>query len=139
MRKFELFWMIKQVGTAFDRAELPMLQELELSPTEAMLLVSIEDLGREYCYATELHAALGLSRPAVSSTVKRLRVKGFIAYQEDDSDDRKKRIFLLPRARAALPGLRRELSQWRAALTAGISPEEEAIALDLLRKMRSGL
>lgn len=139
MKDFEVIWLAKQMSTAFDRAEIPVLQELDLSPSEALLLISIDDLGRQYCYATELHLALGLSRPAVSSTLKRLREKEYIYYQEDDLDDRKKRILLCSKSLEVIPTLRQELSSWLSALTDGVSHADLDAARRVLKVLRSRL
>jgi len=137
MNEFDMIWQVKQLSTAFDRAELPVLQALELSPSEGLLLICMADLGKDYCYATQLHTALGLSRPAVSSTVKRLRLKGFVAYREDENDDRRRQIVLLPKTRDAIPALRQAMREWANACTQDISPADLETARCVLKAMRS--
>ena len=139
MNHLDSLWLLKQLGTAFDRADCPELQQYRLSPSEALMLVSMEDLGRDHCYATELHTTLGLSRPAVSSTIKRLRQKGYVEFLEDEFDDRKKKILLEPRAKQALPGLRKTLEGWMRELTRGLDPDELEVFHIALRKLRQNL
>ena len=58
-------------------------------------LLTHEDQGN--C-GIQLHATLGISKSSISSTLKALRLKGYICTKGNPLDDRKKQIFLTQKA-----------------------------------------
>ena len=85
----------------------------------------------------DLARALGVSKPAMTSALKTLQGRGWIAVAGDPGDGRRKRVSLtdagLAISKAALAAVRPELEQLRAAFPAA---EFEA-ALPFLRRLRA--
>jgi DNA-binding MarR family transcriptional regulator len=102
-------------------------QRLGMSPLDAMLLGLVKH--REGIGVSELADLEQMSRPTMSSHVKRLEQAGWIARQAPDSAD-KRRVGLVisPAGRRALEAVRRQRNDWLARRLTDLSPEaREAI------------
>lgn len=72
-----LVWTLKQLYLALD--QYGKMQKMDLSPTQgALLYYLLAHKGKEICEA-DIHAALGISKSSVSSTLKTLKQKGYIS------------------------------------------------------------
>ena len=93
-----IIWTLKQLNLALEQYGKIQMRQMDLSPTQGVLLhYLLAHKGRDI-YGVDLHEKLGLSRSSVSSTLKSLKQKGFLKLQENPQDDRKKRIVLTPKA-----------------------------------------
>lgn len=118
--KQNLLCTFKQLQLALEQYGKVQLKELDLSTTQGMVLYYLlTQKGRRLC-AVDLHTALGLSKSAVSSTLKGLRQKGYLDVEVDPADDRKKRIVLTAKAR-----------QVEAALDAGLERQQRELCADI--------
>jgi DNA-binding MarR family transcriptional regulator len=102
-------------------------QRLGMSPLDAMLLGLVKH--REGIGVSELADLEQMSRPTMSSHVKRLEQAGWITRQAPDSED-KRRVGLVisPAGRRALEAVRRQRNDWLARRLTDLSPEaREAI------------
>jgi DNA-binding MarR family transcriptional regulator len=100
-------------------------QSLGLSPLDAMLLGHVKT--SEGIGVSELAEIEAMSRPAMSSHVKRLEAEGWIARRTPDPADRRRvGLALTPAGRRALDAVRRRRTDWLAARLAGLSPEDRA-------------
>lgn len=96
-----LVWTLKQLYLALDQYGKMQMQKMDLSPTQgALLYYLLAHKGKEICEA-DIHAALGISKSSVSSTLKTLKQKGYLSTQENPQDYRKKQIVLLEKAYSA--------------------------------------
>lgn len=103
-------------------------QSLGLSPLDAMILGAVKK-----------HAGIGvsdladheqMSRPTMSTHVKRLEAAGWLARQAPDSEDKRRiGLTITPKGVKALDAVRRQRNDWLARRLTALSPEaREALA-----------
>ena len=131
--------LLRQLNLILDQRGREQMRPLGLSPSQSLALRYLLSLeGREVC-ATELHEEFGLSKSAISSTLKGLRQKGYLTTAENPEDDRKKQIILTGRAREINKRLDAGLARQQERLCAGLSPEQLEALEGSLRTMLSNL
>jgi DNA-binding MarR family transcriptional regulator len=97
-------------------------QRFGMSPLDVMLLSLVKH--REGIGVSELADLEQMSRPTMSSHVKRLEQAGWIARQAPDSDDKRRvGLILTPAGRRAMEAVRRQRNDWLAGRLAALSPE----------------
>ena len=103
-------------------------QRFGMSPLDAMLLGLVKH--REGIGVSELADLEQMSRPTMSSHVKRLEQAGWLARQAPDSEDKRRvGLILTPAGRRAMEAVRRQRNDWLAGRLANLTPE----ARDILR------
>jgi DNA-binding MarR family transcriptional regulator len=101
-------------------------QRFGMSPLDAMLLSLVKHA--EGIGVSELADLEQMSRPTMSSHVKRLEQAGWIARQAPDSEDKRRiGLTITPNGRRALEAVRRQRNDWLAGRLAGLSPEAREI------------
>ena len=90
--------------TRLRKAGLEAFGPLGFTPTEAMLLISIE---RGHAQPKELMLLLGIVMPAVSSMTTKLTEAGLLSKTVDDHDGRRVNIRLSDLGRAACDKIRK--------------------------------
>src|SRR5580698_1871276 len=97
-------------------------QRFGMSPLDAMLLGLVKH--REGIGVSELADLEQMSRPTMSSHVKRLEQAGWISRQAPDSDDKRRvGLVITPAGRRALDAVRRQRNDWLAGRLAALTPE----------------
>jgi DNA-binding MarR family transcriptional regulator len=101
-------------------------QRFGMSPLDAMLLGLVKH--REGIGVSELADLEQMSRPTMSSHVKRLEQAGWLARQAPASED-KRRVGLVvtPAGRRALEAVRRQRNDWLAGRLASLTPEAREV------------
>lgn len=100
-------------------------QRAGVSALEAMLLAEIKrQPGVGVC---ELADGERISRPAMSSHIKRLESKGWIVRTGDAADGRRSGLGITPAGLRRLDDIRRIRNDWLAARLAGLAPEALAL------------
>jgi DNA-binding MarR family transcriptional regulator len=100
-------------------------QKAGVSALEALLLGQIRrQPGIGVC---DLADAERISRPAMSSHVKRLEAEGWISRVEDLEDGRRSGLAVTPAGLRRLDKIRRLRNDWLAARLAGLTPEARAL------------
>lgn len=82
-----------------------------------------------------LHKEFGVSKSAISSTLKNLQEKGYLKERRHPEDDRKKQIILTDKAYALKAQLDQELAEQQACLCEGIPPQRLAALENELHSM----
>ena len=101
-------------------------QRFGMSPLDAMLLGLVKH--REGIGVSELADLEQMSRPTMSSHVKRLEQAGWIARRAPDSDDKRRvGLAVTPAGRRALDAVRRQRNDWLAGRLAQQSPQAREI------------
>ena len=103
----------KSIHYSIESAVNSMLSDNDLTASQSHALMFILASGGDVT-ASEIHRRLGISRPTVSGLIKKLRSKGYVTVEGDESDERLKHIIATDKA-----GLRREeicscMSRWTA-------------------------
>lgn len=75
---------------------------------------------------SELADAEQISRPTMSSHVKRLEAAGWIARSDDAADGRRSGLTVTPEAVRKIDAVRRQRNDWLADRLARLTPEEQA-------------
>lgn len=73
-----LMWTLKQLSLSLEQYGREQLEALGISPTEGVTLHVLLSRKDPMVYAVNLHEALGLSKSAVSATLKALKQKGYL-------------------------------------------------------------
>jgi DNA-binding MarR family transcriptional regulator len=113
-------------------------QKVGLSAHDAILLGHIQR--HPGCGVSELADFDEISRPTMSSHVKRLETQGWIRRADDAEDGRRSGLFLTPPGARKLETLRRLRNDWLATRLARLNPDEQhalAAAAAPLRKLVS--
>ncbi|QWT56066.1 hypothetical protein KP626_04125 [Christensenella sp. MSJ-20] len=97
MRK-NLIWTLKQLHLSLEQYGKILLEDMELSPTQCILLHYLLSRRGQDIYGADLLATL--AKASVSSTLKALR-QGYLRMKEDPLDDGKKQIILMEKAYGA--------------------------------------
>ena len=114
-----LMWTLKQLHLTLEQYGKIQMRDMDLSPTQGILLHYLLTHKGQVIYGIDLHTALGISKASVSTTLKALKQKGYLKkMKENPSDDRKKQIVLTKKAydterliHASLLSQRRRLCQ----------------------------
>lgn len=104
-----LMWTLKQVNLSLEQYGRLEMQDIDLSPTQGIVLYSLLTTKEKELYSTDLHDLLGISKASVSSTLKVLKQKGYIRMEENLKDDRKKTIVPTSKAYHAEPLIKARL------------------------------
>ena len=118
-----LMWILKQLHLSPEQGGKNQMRDMDLSPTQGILLYYLLANKEQDVYGMDLHAVLGLSKSSVSSTLKALKEKGYITTNGSPMDDRKKQIVLTQKAYDGEKALYDHLLAQQKRLCSGI-PEQ---------------
>lgn len=85
---------LKQLHLAMEQYGKMQMRHMDLTPAQAALLYYLLTHKEQGNCGIQLHTTLGISKSSVSSTLKALRLKGYICTKGNPLDDRKKQILL---------------------------------------------
>ncbi len=113
-------WTLKQLHILLEQYGKRQMQDMDLTPTQSILLqYLLAHKGQEIC-GIDLHTTLRISKSSVSSTLKALKQKGYVNLREDPMDDRKKQILLTEKAYNAEQLIQSSLLRQQKYLCEGI-------------------
>ena len=125
----------KILNTAIERLLNKELAEYGITYTQATVIGYLnQNAGMEICQK-DIEYNLGLSRPTVSSILKRMEEKQVIRTESQESDRRCKRIVLTPKALEMSSDIRAKIAQITLSLFDGISPEDQEKLSDIIKKV----
>ncbi len=88
----ELIFMMKKLSLNMT-AQLELnLKNKSITGIQAYFLVYILRHHPKGTYLTELFREIGVSKPTLSALIKKLREKGYLNFEEDPADVRKKKV-----------------------------------------------
>ena len=87
----------------------------------------------------ELAHLLRVTSPTVSNMVKRMQQAGFVEKRRDEKDERVTRVYLTDKGREVTVKMANVIIQINATIGAGLSPEEKALLMPLLKKMTTNI
>lgn len=119
----KIMWKLKQLHISLEQYGRLQMKEMELSPTQGIVLQYLLSAGREPIYAVDLHEALGVSKSTIFATLTALREKGYVQLEGNPEDDRKKQILLTDKAVAMGEKLDASLQWQERQLCRGISSQ----------------
>ena len=123
---------IKRISSAMDRKRTMDLEDVELTSSQGMVLGYLARRQGEAVCPGDVGKHFGLSHPTVTGILQRLEAKGYIAYEADPDDRRKKRVAATEKALECHARIRSRFFETEALITKGMSPEEIAALVRLL-------
>ena len=115
--------LLKQLFLSLEQYARKQMKDFNISPSQGLALNYLFSQKDRTVYATDLHAQFGISKSAVSSTLKGLKKKGYLQMISTPEDDRKKQITLTAKAYAIKKQMDTSFVQLQNRLCQGISPE----------------
>ena len=91
----ELLSMMKKISLELSAQLELKLKTEDMSGVQVYFLAYILRHHKEGSCLTELCREVGVSKPTLSVLVKKLREKGYLCFQENPGDNKKKKIFRL--------------------------------------------
>lgn len=99
----ELLALMKKISIRLEIQLEQNLREDDVSGVQVYLLVHILRRHRNGTYISELCREEGVSKTTMSLLIKKLHEKEYLVFQENEKDDRKKRILPTKKLLAAAP------------------------------------
>jgi DNA-binding MarR family transcriptional regulator len=90
-------------------------------------------------FQRDIEKQFSISRSTVTVTLQLMEKNGLITRESVEKDARLKRIQLTEKAQNLHLQIEADIAKFEAQLTRGITPEEEAVFLKVLEKMRNNL
>ena len=109
-------------------------QKVGLSAHDAIILGYLHR--QPGCGVSELADFDEISRPTMSSHVKRLEAQGWLRRADDAEDGRRSGLFLTPTGEKKLETLQRLRNDWLATRLARLTPEERTALADAAAPLR---
>ncbi|MDI6102302.1 MarR family transcriptional regulator [Actinoplanes sp. NEAU-A12] len=127
-----------KVARLYRTAQADLLGALGLHPGQDVLLWT---LGRQPdgMLINEIATRLGVEQPTVTRSLSRLEAGGWFLREPVPGDRRATRITMTDKGRSIIPEIE---AAWRAlaeTATAGLTPEQRTVLVDLLEKVRGNL
>lgn len=135
----ELLFRLRRLQLAVEQASRPTLDRKGLTSAQALILAWLLEQPQEEVYACQVHRQTGLSRAAISTTLKNLQRDGYLEALACPGDDRKKRIVLTRKARDLAPDLAAGMERQQAWLCAGLTRRQLQEFERCLRRMEQNL
>ena len=126
---------LKRISTALDRKRTQDMEDLELTSSQGFVLGYLTRHRDEPVYSGDLRRHFDLSHPTVTGILQRLESKGFIAYAEDGTDRRKKRICITDKALEVHQQVIQRFQETETLITQGMTEEEKQSLLRLLDRV----
>ena len=123
MEGTQMIRLLKQLHLAMQRFGRNQMGHRDLSTAQHIMLEYLLNKRQETLYSTDLHKCIGISKAAVSATLKGLYAKGYVTFLREETDERKKRIFLTDKALQEAEVIEKEMQAGEAKLCQGISAE----------------
>lgn len=131
--------LFKQIHDITEKNINNMLRPEEMTMAQLHLLFAL--MGKEECICSlkELEKHLCVAQSTTVVTVKRLEQKGFVESFTDPEDKRIKKIRITPSGLEVCRKAQMGLELHTRRLFDGFTPEEEALFLQLLQRVRDNL
>lgn len=131
----ELLYLMRRISHNFT-IELELnLKEKEISGTQVYFMVYILRHHPTGTYLTELCHEIGVSKPTLSALIKKMKEKGYLYFQENPEDIRKKKV--LPTDKLLNEGkeFMKKASQLETEACSVLNPSERVQLRDLEQKL----
>lgn len=120
----EIVFMIRKIGLDLT-AHIDMCFKSEhMSGAQAYFVVYILRYHSEGTYLTDLSREIGVSKSTLSAMIKKLREKGYLYFQENPSDVRKKKVLPTEKLRTEGGAFLRKAEELEAELCSAFNPQE---------------
>lgn len=127
--------LLKQLNLCLEQYGREHMKNLDISPSQSLALDYLFSQKGHAVYATELHEKFGISKSAISATLKGLKQKGYLKMAINPEDDRKKQIILTSKAYEIKKQIDAGLLEQQARLCRQISEQHLKILESALQIM----
>lgn len=134
-----LLFDLRRLHLAVEQASRPQLEPLGLTSAQAVVLGWMLESGHGEVCASHLHRQTGLSRAAISATLKHLQRGGYLEVAACPGDERKKRIVLTRKALELQAALASCAAQQQEHMCAGLTTQQLRTFAECLRRMQQNL
>lgn len=126
-------YMVHYTARAFSRALHKEINRYGVMPGQFPVLLTLFE--RERMSQNELCEVVRIEQPTMANTLKRMERDGLIVRSPDPKDRRRAIIELTPRARDLKETLQASASGINERASEGLSDEERALGMHLLRRL----
>lgn len=140
---------IRHIGRLFRISENAIAQEIHrhheelgITSSQAFMLLYLTRRslkGDVPIYAKDAEQHFSVKHSSISGVLQRLESKGFITFQQDDSDRRCKQIAVTEKALKIHHEIENQIRATEAKILDGMNPDEQEIFLRLLKKAADNL
>jgi MarR family transcriptional regulator for hemolysin len=125
-------YYVSRIARGLQRVGDVRLQPLGFASAQIPVLAALKDGSRSQA---ELARLAGVEQPTMAQLLARMERDGLTRREPDPTDRRASRVSLTRKALARLPEARALLRHANRELTQGLSDDEAATLLDLLRRV----
>lgn len=126
---------IKRISNALDRKRTLDMEDMELTSTQGLVLGYLVRHREEALSPGDIGRHFGLAHPTVTGILQRLEAKGFLAYAEDPSDRRRKRIAVTSKALERHQQVVERILETESQMVRGLTQDQQTQLLVLLDKV----
>lgn len=131
----ELLFMMKKLSLNMT-AQLELnLKNKSITGVQIYFLVYILRHHPNGTYLTELYREIGVSKPTLSALIKKLREKGYLNFQEDPDDVRKKKVLPTEKLLAEGDGFIEKADQMESEICSVLNGNEKEQLMNLEGKL----
>ena len=107
---------IKRLNDSINNSirQLYLSEDLDIEPSWHLILLLIKQEGS--ILSVDISKQLGISQPAITKVVRKIKEKGYITFKSDQSDNRAKRVVLTKKGENAFPKWERIWKAGEAAI-----------------------
>lgn len=134
-----LLLMTKKINIDLETHVEKILRKDDMSGTQVYFLVYILRHYPAGTYITELSREIGISKATMSALVKKLREKGYLCFQQNLGDVRKKKVVPTKKLEAEGEEFLQNARQMEKKLCGVLDQEERQQLFDLEYKILAGL
>ena len=135
----ELLFMARKIGMDLTTLIEFYLKNEDMSGIQAYFMVYILRHHPEGTYLTDIARETGVSKSTLSALIKKLREKGYLYFQENPCDVRKKTV--LPTEKLKIEGnaFLKKVEEMEDEICSGLSRQEKIQLLELEQKLLAQL
>lgn len=131
----EILYMAKKIGLNWTMQLEMNLKDDNITGIQVYFLVYILRHHPEGTYLTELCREIGISKATLSAMIKKLRKEGYLHFQENPDDSRKKKVLPTEKLTAASEELLRKASQTEEQVCSVLDQDEKKKLWELEHKI----
>ena len=124
-RTERMLFGMKRISLCLTAHMEACLREPDISGVQVYLIVYILRHHPEGTYLTELCREIGLSKPTLSVMIRKLVEKGYLAFQENPGDIRKKSVLPTAKLQEKSKRFLEETDQMEAKVCSALSQQEK--------------
>lgn len=138
-RTEDMVLLMKKISIDLEVRLEKTLRKKDVSGTQVYFLVYILRHHLKGTYISEMCREIGISKATLSVLVKKLREKGYLCFQENPGDVRKKKVLPTEKLRAEGEEFIHQAQQMEAEICSTLNPSERQKFWELEHKILNGL